>query len=243
MAGGIGPTTRVAAACVFILAEVLLYPGHVEWWIGWLLLLAAMAAAWGAGAGAVLRRAVPALPFLVLVAVFLPFSRPGPTWWRVTLGSWEFVITEPGLMACGMVLAKSSLAVLAMSAVAATTTAPEICRALQDLGVPGLLVLTISLALRYLVLMREEIGALLQARELRRFGRRRVGSWSEPGHLVGTLFARSIERAERVHGAMLLRGFTGEFRVLAAHPTGPTDRVFLFGVLAASVLLGVLARW
>ncbi|MYH40767.1 MAG: energy-coupling factor transporter transmembrane protein EcfT, partial [Chloroflexi bacterium] len=35
------------------------------------------------------------------------------------------------------------------------------------------------------------------------------------GHLVGTLFVRSIERSERVHAAMLARGYDGEARRLA----------------------------
>ena len=64
---------------------------------------------------------------------------------------------------------------------------------------------------------------MLQARSSRSAaidGRRSGGSvrWRArvAGNLVGTLFVRSIERSERVHAAMLARGYDGEPRQLAA---------------------------
>ena len=38
------------------------------------------------------------------------------------------------------------------------------------------------------------------------------------GHLAGTLFVRSVDRGERVHAAMLARGYDGEVRSLAPPP-------------------------
>ena len=40
------------------------------------------------------------------------------------------------------------------------------------------------------------------------------------GNLIGTLFVRSIERSERVHAAMLARGYDGEPRHLTVPPVG-----------------------
>ncbi len=39
-------------------------------------------------------------------------------------------------------------------------------------------------------------------------------SWSLLGGLIGMLFLRTFERAERVHGAMVARGWDGTIRSL-----------------------------
>jgi cobalt/nickel transport system permease protein len=52
------------------------------------------------------------------------------------------------------------------------------------------------------------------ARRARTFGRRGVLSWSLLGGLIGMLFLRTFERAERVHDAMIARGWDGSIRSL-----------------------------
>jgi cobalt/nickel transport system permease protein len=47
---------------------------------------------------------------------------------------------------------------------------------------------------------------------------------------VGTLFLRTVERAERIYGAMLARGFRGEVPSMRRETLRPSDAVF---VLAA----------
>ena len=84
---------------------------------------------------------------------------------------------------------------------------------------------SIEFAYRYLFVVTDEASRMLQARAGRSAaveGRRSGGSirWRArvAGNLVGTLFVRSIERSERVHAAMLARGYDGEPRHLAAAP-------------------------
>jgi cobalt/nickel transport system permease protein len=61
------------------------------------------------------------------------------------------------------------------------------------------------------------------------------------GRLVGCLFVRSYERAERTFGAMLLRGYTGRLPAAAPLRFGAADAlmlaVFLPVLLAVRVLL------
>lgn len=239
----IGPTTRVAACCLFAVAVVIGVTPRVEWLAGWTALLLAMAWASGTTPVAVLRRALPALPFVLAVVVFLPFVKPGAERWATSLGPWRIAVTDEGWAAFQLVTAKSLLAVGAMAVIGASTSLPETARALRDLRVPTLLVLVILLTLRYLSLMREEAGTLLRARDLRRFGRRLPGEWASLGHLVGTLFVRTLERADRVHGAMRLRGFAGEYRLLHERAFGVADVAYLVAVAAVATVLGVWPRW
>jgi len=48
--------------------------------------------------------------------------------------------------------------------------------------------------------------------------------------IVGTLFLRTVERAERIYGAMLARGFRGDVPSMRRETFRPSDAIF---VLAA----------
>jgi cobalt/nickel transport system permease protein len=52
---------------------------------------------------------------------------------------------------------------------------------------------------------------------------------------VGVLFARSWERAEGIHRAMLARGFTGSFLFLERPHFHAADIVFFFAAASAAV--------
>ena len=52
------------------------------------------------------------------------------------------------------------------------------------------------------------------ARRARTFSRRGTLSLSLAGGLIGLLFLRAFERAERVHGAMVARGWQGTLHSL-----------------------------
>ncbi|MDE2696975.1 MAG: cobalt ECF transporter T component CbiQ [Chloroflexota bacterium] len=168
----------------------------------------------------VLGRALLALPFL-LVAVPLLFTRPGETIAQLPVLGWT--VSDEGAVAVATILAKSWLSVIIAVVLMATTEAPSLLRSLRALRLPRLLVASIEFAYRYLFVVTDEASRMLQARASRSAaleGRRSGGTvrWRGrvAGNLVGTLFVRSIERSERVHAAMLARGYDGEPRQLAA---------------------------
>jgi energy-coupling factor transporter transmembrane protein EcfT len=57
---------------------------------------------------------------------------------------------------------------------------------------------------------------------------------------VAVLFARSYGRAERIHQAMLARGFQGHFELLETPQTGVRDWAFLLVSLGLLALLQTL---
>jgi cobalt/nickel transport system permease protein len=59
------------------------------------------------------------------------------------------------------------------------------------------------------------------------------------GHMVGSLFLRSLERSERVHAAMLARGYNGQMPRLERRTLSAADWLTLVAVLL--VLLALLA--
>lgn len=77
-----------------------------------------------------------------------------------------------------------------------------------------------------------------RARKSRSYGRKSYGvkMW---GTFVGQLLIRTVNRAQRIHSAMVSRGFTGELRSMVKMKWQMRDTVFV-GV--ATVLM-VLCRW
>jgi cobalt/nickel transport system permease protein len=112
------------------------------------------------------------------------------------------------------ILIKNGLALATMLVLAGTTPFPTLLHALSKLGMPRVLVATLQFMERYRFVLLDELDRMATARRARTFRRRGSLSWSLLGGLIGMLFLRTFERAERVHGAMIARGWSGTIRSL-----------------------------
>jgi cobalt/nickel transport system permease protein len=112
------------------------------------------------------------------------------------------------------ILIKNGLAVMTMILLAGTTPFPRLLAGLRRLGLPPVLVATLQFMERYRHVLVEEVDRMATARRARTFGRRGKLSWSLLGGLIGLLFLRAFERAERVHDSMIARGWDGTIRSL-----------------------------
>ncbi len=161
------------------------------------------------------RRMVVEVPFAAF-AVLMPFVATGP---RVeVLG---LVVSEPGLVAAGALLVKGSLGVLASLTLAATTEPTDLLRGLQRLRVPDVIVQIAGFMVRYLDVVTAELGRMLVALRSRGCDPRSPRHWPTLARSLGALFIRSYERGERVHLAMVSRGYTGTLPADLAHGAGP----------------------
>lgn len=149
-------------------------------------------------------RALIEVPF-VFFAVLMPFFGTGDT---ITIGS--ITLYEAGLLAAANILTKGTLGVLAAVLLSTTTTARELLRGLERLKLPSLMVQIASFMLRYVNVVNDEMERMRIAREARGFEARGIQHWRVLASAAGALFIRSYERGERVHLAMLSRGYTGE---------------------------------
>jgi len=121
---------------------------------------------------------------------------------------------------------KFALTISAALLLIATTSFPGICRGLRRLGLPGLFVSQLLFLYRYLFVLMEEAMRVVRARDMRSFGTRGAGV-RVLVRIVGTLFLRTVERAERIYGAMLARGFRGEVPSMRREALRPSDALFL----------------
>jgi cobalt/nickel transport system permease protein len=208
---------KVLATVLFVIAVALIPRGKLVWpyavdlgLLGLVAVVAATPVSLLAG-----RLAIEA-PF-VLFVVLLPFA--------VHDGAW---------LAFGIV-AKATLAVLATGVLAWTTPAPEILRGAERLGAPRLLTAIAGFALRYLQVLLEEFRRMRLARALR--GDR--AQWLPRPRVLGALALRSFERGERVHAAMLARGYDGRMPSVVFSPRArPVAWLMLAFPAAAFAVLG-----
>jgi cobalt/nickel transport system permease protein len=149
------------------------------------------------------KRMVIELPF-VTFAVLVPFVAHGPQ--VQVLG---VSLSEPGLVAAGGLLMKGTLGVLASLTLAATTEPEDVLRGLQRLRMPDQIVQIMGFMIRYLDVVTGEMGRMLIAMRSRGCDPRSPRHWPALARSLGALFIRSYERGERVHLAMLSRGYTG----------------------------------
>lgn len=153
--------------------------------------------------GWVLKRMVVETPFVVF-AVLMPFIAHGP---RVdVLG---LSLSESGLLSAWGLLAKGTLGVIAGLLLAATTPPQDLVHGLERLRLPQQLVQIMAFMVRYLEVVTDEMRRMSVARASRGFVARNPLHWPVLARSVGALFIRSFERGERVHLAMVSRGYTG----------------------------------
>jgi cobalt/nickel transport system permease protein len=105
------------------------------------------------------------------------------------------------------ILLKSTLCLVTLLLLAGTTPFIEWLRVLKSLRMPDLLVTTVALMYRYLFVLLEELERMRRARASRTFSRKHTLAWSHWASLLGQLFIRSSERAERIYAAMCARGW------------------------------------
>lgn len=161
-----------------------------------------------------------AAPFAVMVGIFNPlFDRAvalqiGPV---AVSGGWLSFIS---------ILTRFVLTAGAALLLLAGTGFGPLCHALGRLGMPRLLVTQFLLIYRFIFIIAEEGVRMTRAYNLRarRSGAMPIRVW---GSLAGQLLLRAYDRGERVHTAMLLRGFDGGMYPLRPARWRGADTVFL----------------
>ncbi|MDX9850190.1 MAG: cobalt ECF transporter T component CbiQ [Anaerolineaceae bacterium] len=163
----------------------------------------------------IIKRTILSLPFII-AAVPILFTGYAPYETFMIIPGIEINFSIIGVQKFISIAIKSILSIQAAVLLTITTPMPELFAAMESIKVPQLFVSVISLAYRYLFIMRDEVIRLNRARKSRSstlLDKRRSGGslwWRAKmaGGMLGNLFLRSIERSDRVYSAMLSRGYS-----------------------------------
>lgn len=182
----------------------------------------------------VAKRMLIVLPFVLVVAAFIPFFDKGGG--SYNLGPVR--VSAHGLLVLWNVAAKSTVSVLAVILLSSTTPFPDLLHGMERLRVPRLLVALLSFTYRYIFVLVDEMQRMRRARDSRAWRGKWLWQAKVIGHMVAALFLRSYERGERVYAAMLARGYDGGLRSLYIYELG----VMELGFAALVVLVPVAVR-
>ena len=194
---------KIIAALLFIFTVV---ATPITWWftfLGYFALIISVAISAKIPLKTLFTRALIEIPF-VFFAILMPFFGKGEV---VSVG--PFDLYQEGLIAAAGILIKGTLGVLTAITLSTSTTAREMLRGLEKLKLPTLMVQIASFMLRYVNVVNDEMERMKVARESRGFTATGIQHWKVLATAAGALFIRSYERGERVHLAMLSRGYTG----------------------------------
>jgi cobalt/nickel transport system permease protein len=179
---------KLGAALALVLATVTRSPGQ---WTA----LAAVALVLGAVAG------LSRVPVRFLAGRLLLLE-------PLALGVAGLALFQPdGLRIFATLLAKTTLCLLTMLLLSSTTPFADLLAVMRRARVPALLVSTLALMYRYVFVLADETHRMRRARASRTFRRGRWWTWRTLATVIGQLFIRSTERAERIHAAMTARGW------------------------------------
>jgi cobalt/nickel transport system permease protein len=199
------------------------------------LALVVLAAAARVPARTLWSRAKVVLPLVLFVAIFVPFVRDGDP---VDLG--PVTVSEQGLATFATVSAKAIIGTLSAVMLGATTSFPDVLHALERLRAPRLLVLIAAFMYRYLFVIVDEVQRMRAALAARGYAPRHALHAAAIGRVATALFLRTYERAERVHLAMLARGWTQAMPRLNVLTFRRADALFVaalaFPLLAVRVI-------
>ena len=185
--------------------------------------------------GFVLVRLAVVLPFLI-VAALVPFVASGPR--TEVLG---VPVSAEGAVAGFGIAARAVLGAATSILLVATTEVPRLLRGLERLRMPPVLTQIAAFMVRYLEVVAGELGRMRTAMTARGHDPRWLWQARPVAAAAGSLFVRSYERGERVHAAMLARGYAGAMPELQQEPPVVATTWLRALSLPATVLAALLA--
>lgn len=178
----------------------------------------------------IVRKILLLCPFVIVVGIFNPLIDRA-----IVLQAGSLAISG-GWLSFFSIMVRSILTVGSAFILLALTGFSGVCRALEQLGMPRPFAVQLLFLYRYIFVLTEEGGRAARARKLRSCGKKGLGINSF-GTLIGHLLLRTWQRAERVHIAMLSRGFDGRFHSSRQTTFGLRELFFVVGWSSCLIIL------
>jgi cobalt/nickel transport system permease protein len=164
-----------------------------------------------------------ASPFALMIGIFNPLLDRAPL---LAIGG---VAVSGGWVSLASILLRFGLTAAAAVVLVAGSGMPALCAAMSRLGMPQVFTVQLLFLYRYLFVLAGEAQRMTTARELRAGAGAARMSLAVHASLLGHLLLRAFARAQRVHAAMLARGFDGELRLAGPWRWRLADTLFIVG--------------
>ena len=148
-------------------------------------------------------------------------------------------ITRQGVSAATIFTIRVATCVSAVVLLFLTTPQQILFKSLRTVGVPKLYVLTMEMAYRYIFLLMDMVREMYVAKKARTIKAR--GMFEEQkwvGGRIGYTLIRSLDMSEKVHMAMMSRGYNGDVRIMQEFKM--RNRDYIAGMMAIFMSIGLV---
>ena len=152
------------------------------------------------------RKLLIVTPFAIMIGIFNPLIDR-----EILMHIGPFSISG-GWISFASIMLRFALTAGSVLVLIACTGFNSVCMALDKMGAPRIFAVQLLFLYRYIFVLINEASRVANARSLRSFDGKGKGI-KVFGYLLGHLLLRTIDRAQRIHLAMLCRGFDGEIKI------------------------------
>ena len=152
-------------------------------------------------------------------------------------------ITRQGLNAAVIFTMRVAACVSAVVLLFLTTPQPILYKSLRTVGVPKIYVLTLEMADRYIFLLMDlvrEMHIAKRARTIKAQGMFEEQKWV--GGRIGYTLIRSLDMSEKVHKAMMSRGYNGEVKIMQEFKMHNRDYISMAVAVSLCVVLVLISH-
>jgi cobalt/nickel transport system permease protein len=224
------PRSKLLTTLVFIVVVVSFPKYAILSLLPFILYPVTLAALGNVPAWYLAKKILLAAPFAFFIGIFNPLLDREI---MVRLGP---LALSGGWVSFASIMLRFVLTVSAALLLVAVTGFHQVCLALQKVGIPKALVLQLLFLYRYLFVLADEAARMVRARALRSFQARGL-DFRTYSSMLGHLLLRTLDRAQRLHLAMLSRGFDGEIRQVRVLRLHTRDGMFFLGWSGCFLLL------
>ncbi len=176
-----------------------------------------------------LRTAIFIPAFAAILALPLLFMTPGRPLATIGFSGYVIAVTWEGICRAALFTARIWVCTASLTLLVLTTKFFRLVHALEKLRIPRLFVAMTAVTYRFIFLFIDETYRMVLAKEARTVKREgRLQIMRSLAYIISTLFVRAYERGERVHLAMIARGYSGEVKSMAEAKCNRKDWIFGF---------------
>ncbi|UCD77561.1 MAG: cobalt ECF transporter T component CbiQ [Desulfobacterales bacterium] len=185
------------------------------------------------------RRMVMVNGLILLLWAVVPLTYGGEALFEI---GW-LDVSRQGVSLSARITLKSNAILLAFISLIATMTFATLGYALKELMVPPKIIQLLLMNYRYIFVIEQEYQRLIRAAKIRGFQpKTSLHTYRTYAYVIGMLLVRTATRAERVHQAMLCRGFKGIFYSLQEFKWD--RKAWIFSMLMTIIIIGlILMEW
>ena len=227
------PQTRIISATVYCF--VVAFSGHFPVLLTAVVISVALVHLSGIRLKDIGRRMVIVNGFILLLWAVVPLTYGGQTLFQI---GW-LDVSRQGVNLSARITLKSNAILLAFISLIATMPLATLGHALKKLKVPPKIIHLLLMNCRYVFVIEQEYQRLIRAAKIRGFQPgTNLHTYRTYAYVIGMLLVRTASRAQRVHQAMLCRGFKGTFYSLQEFSR---DRnAWIFSVLMTIINIGLI---